>query len=202
MGFGGAGELKVLKKLTEEYYYLQKAGVTRLARRYFVMNSFDGILTTVGLLSGSYVGGVRDSMLILTIGISAGIAIAMSGGLGVFLTESAERKIDLRKVNETWFKDYEEKKALQKAHKSAAYFLAAVDGLSPFIATLAVLSPFAFYQAAQAYYAAFAIAGVALFLLGAFLGKLSKENALYFGMKMLFAGIAAAAISFIFLGSR
>jgi len=190
----------VLKKLAKEYDYLKKAGVTRLARRYFVMNSFDGILTTIGLLSGSYVGGIRDSALILTIGISAGMAIAMSGGLGVFLTETAERKIDLRQVNKTWFKDYEEKKALRKAHSSAAYFLAAVDGLSPFIATLMVLSPFAIYPANQAYYVAFAIAGITLFLLGIFLGKISKENAIAYGLKMLFAGIVAAAASFLLLG--
>ncbi len=68
------GGKKVLKKLSREYDYLKKAGVTRLARRYFVMNSFDGVLTTVGLLSGAYVGGIKDSALILTIGISAGIA--------------------------------------------------------------------------------------------------------------------------------
>jgi len=190
----------VLEKLTKEYDYLKKTGVTRLARRYFVMNSFDGILTTIGLLSGSFVGGIQDSALILTIGISAGIAIAMSGGLGVFLTESAERKIDLRAVNKTWFKDYEEKKALRKAHISAAYFLAFVDGMSPFIATLAVLSPFAFYAASQAYFMAFAIAGMALFLLGAFLGRITRENMLGYGLKMLFAGIAAAAISFLVLG--
>ncbi len=190
----------MLKKLAREYDYLKKAGVTRLARRYFVMNSFDGILTTVGLLSGSYVGGIRESALILTIGISAGIAIALSGGLGVFLTESAERKIDLKAVNETWFKDYEEKKALRKAHSSAAYFLAAVDGLSPFAATLLVLSPFALYPAAQAYLAAFAIAGVCLFVLGSFLGSISKENALVYGFKMLLAGVAAAAASFLLLG--
>ncbi len=190
----------MIEKLTREYHYLREAGVTRLARRYFVMNSFDGILTTVGLLSGSFVGGIKDSSLILTIGISAGIAIAMSGGLGVFLTETAERKIDLRQVNRTWFKDYEEKKALRKAHMSAAYFLAAVDGTSPFIATILVLSPFAFYPASQAYYMAFAIAGLALFSLGTLLGRISKENAIAYGLKMLFAGIASAALSFLLLG--
>lgn len=186
--------------LANEYDYLKKAGVTRLARRFFIMNSFDGVLTTVGLLSGSFVGGVTSSSLILAIGISAGIAIALSGSLGVFLTESAERKLDLKMVNETWFKDYEEKKALRKAHASAAYFLAAVDGISPLVATLVVLSPFAFYAASQAYYMAFAIAGVILFLLGIFLGNISKENAFAYGLKMLFAGIAAAAISFLLLG--
>ena len=190
----------MLKKLAKEYDYLKKAGVTRLARRYFVMNSFDGILTTVGLLSGSYVGGVRDSTLVLTIGISAGIAIALSGGMGVFLTESAERKIDLKAVNETWFKDYEEKQSLRKAHASAAYFLAAIDGLSPFAATVLVLSPFSLYPAPQAYPIAFFLAGSCLFMLGNFLGSISRENAFVYGFKMLLAGVAAATASFLFLG--
>src|SRR3989344_2464096 len=141
------GGKKVLKKLSREYDYLKKAGVTRLARRYFVMNSFDGVLTTVGLLSGAYVGGIKDSALILTIGISAGI-----------------------------------------------------DGLSPFAATLVVLSPFSFYPAPQAYPIASFIAGACLFMLGSFLGSISKENALVYGFKMLLAGVAAAAASFLLLG--
>jgi len=164
------------------------------------MNSFDGILTTVGLLAGSFVGGIRESALILTIGISAAIAIGFSGALGAFLTEKAERSIDLRKVEQTWFPTYEEKRGLRKAHKSAAYFLSAVDGLSPLIAALVVLSPFAFYGALDAYALAFAVAALLLFSLGAVLGRISRENVLLSGARMLLVGIVAAAISFALLG--
>ena len=191
----------MLKKLREEHRYWRKTGVTALARRYFVMNSFDGILTTMGILSGAYIGGINDTRLVLTMCLSAGIAIAFSGAWGAFFTEQAERALALRKLDETILEP-DEKKALRRAHKSASYFVAAVDGLSPLMATLIVASPFAFLDATHAYRAAFAIAAACLFLLGVGLGRISKENLVVSGMKMLFAGIATVLIGFFLLGGR
>ena len=190
----------MFEKFSTEYRYLKKAGVISLARRYFVMNSFDGILTTIGILAGAQIGGIQDSRLVLTMCISAGIAIAFRGAWGAFMTEQAERALVLRKLDETIL-EADEKIALRKAHKSASYLVAFVDGFSPLMSTLIVASAFAFMPAKEAYNVAFAVAAACLFLLGIILARISKENLIVSGAKMVFAGIAAAAVSFFILGS-
>ncbi len=46
--------------LEEIKNYNQIAGIAEIARRYFAMNAFDGVLTTIGVLAGNYLAGVRD----------------------------------------------------------------------------------------------------------------------------------------------
>ncbi|MBC8262783.1 MAG: hypothetical protein H8E47_01480, partial [Anaerolineales bacterium] len=80
---------------------------------------------------------------------------------------------------------------------------ALVDGLAPFLAALVVLLPFFFSELLAdivlSYYAALGMALVVLFALGAFLGKVSKENLIISGLKMIGAGLVSILLSY-FLG--
>ncbi len=49
--------------------------VTKIARRYFVMNAFDGALTMLGILVGAYLSGNASTTLVITAGIGASIAM-------------------------------------------------------------------------------------------------------------------------------
>ena len=87
---------KLLKRIK---YYDKITGMSKISRRYFIMNSFDGILTMLGVLLGSYFVGAEDVNLIIGAGIGASIAVGISGLWGAFLTESAERKKEIRVYN-------------------------------------------------------------------------------------------------------
>ena len=41
--------------------YEEVAGIGEIARRLFAMNSFDGVLTIIGVLMGNYTAGVREA---------------------------------------------------------------------------------------------------------------------------------------------
>jgi hypothetical protein len=63
-----------LSELLDEFRTYNKIiGIAEIARRYFAMNAFDGVLTTIGVLAGNYLAGVRD----LSIPIRTGIATSI-----------------------------------------------------------------------------------------------------------------------------
>ena len=70
-----------------EYSEISEAG--KIARRAFANNSFDGVLTMIGVVMGNFVVGVQDGTVVLVTGLSTALAIGISGGWGAYLTESA-----------------------------------------------------------------------------------------------------------------
>lgn len=87
--------------------YWEISEVGAIARRYFIMNFTDGLLTTLGIIIGIYVLYIRDQSLYSTTnililpGIATAIAMGVSGISGSLLSEEAERakiNYDLRKA--------------------------------------------------------------------------------------------------------
>lgn len=179
-----------------KYWHITRA--SEIARRYFVMNSFDGVLTNVGLVTGMFVGGVTNPHIITIASVSTGIAIGLSGFWGAFLSESAERKHKLHRMERSLMRKLEDTE-IERAGEFASKIVSLVDGLSPLLATIIVISPFFFAPIQQAYYYFYAVSAVFLFLLGLFLGKISGEDKLVYGAKMLLAGVIAAGASLLLL---
>ncbi len=181
--------------------YDKIAGIGEIARRYFAMNSFDGVLTMLGILIGSYVGGIRQANVVISAGLGASIALMVSGLWGTYLTEYAERTRGLKELESSILIKLE-KTDIGKASKAATIIVALVNGLSPLIAGILVLTPFFFseiFNIMNIYYTSIAIAFLILFLLGMFLGKISKESMMKMGFKMILAGVASAALGFLFI---
>lgn len=123
--------------------------------------------------------------------------MGISGLWGSYLTESAERKHDLEELSQSTLTDLRNSR-IGRASRYAAVIVSIVDGISPFLAALLVLTPFLLYNlftdTMHVYYAALAAALVTLFALGIFLGKISKENLLVSGIKTVIAGVASIII--------
>ncbi|NUN11562.1 VIT1/CCC1 transporter family protein [Candidatus Micrarchaeota archaeon] len=179
-----------------KYWRITRAD--EIARRYFINNSFDGVLTTIGLLMGMFLAGVANTQIIITTSLSTGIAIGLSGFWGAFLTEVAERKKKLMELEKSLMRNLKDTE-IERASSFASKIVALVDGLSPLLSTIIVILPFFFISTIDAYYLAFTIAGLMLVGLGIFLGRVSKENQILLGLKMLAAGILAIGISYLLL---
>lgn len=177
--------------------YNDIANVGEIARRYFAMNAFDGILTIIGVLMGNMTAGVNNPNIVITTGLSTCIAMGISGLWGSYLTESAERKHDLEELSRSTLTDLNNS-SIGRASRYAAIVVSVVDGISPFFAALLVLTPFFFntmFPSLQmVYYTSLGVALVTLFALGLFLGNISKENLLISGIKTVIAGIASIII--------
>jgi len=189
--------MDLLKKFD---YYDKITGMSEIGRRYFVINSFDGALTILGVLLGSYFAGLTNPSLIVTVGIGASVAIGVSGLWGAFLTEKAEREREIKELEKVLHRKLE-KTDIKKAHDFATIMIALIDSLSPFFVSLFILIPFflllldqTIYPTNIAYYFSFALSILVFFLLGVFLGKISKKNIILTGLKMVSAGIACIII--------
>ena len=190
------------RKLHELREYNDIASIGEIARRYFAMNAFDGVLTIIGVLMGNYAAHVHDAKVVIVTGFSTCIAMGVSGLWGAYMTESAERKRDLDDLENHTLTDLSNTK-IGRASRVAVLVVALVDGLAPFLAALVVLLPFFFSgllaDVVLSYYVSLGMALVVLFALGAFLGKVSKENLVISGVKMIGAGLVSILLSY-FLG--
>lgn len=190
----------MLAKVSE---YNDIAEIAEIARRYFAMNAFDGVLTIIGVLMGSMTAGVTDTRVVITTGLSTSIALGISGLWGSFLTESAERKHDLDELGKSTLTSLK-KSRIGRASRFAAVVVALVNGISPLAASLLVLTPFFFSSMfpniQMIYYTALGGALLTLFALGIFLGSISKDNLLISGIKTLIAGIVSIIIGSLLNG--
>ncbi|MFX0113923.1 MAG: VIT1/CCC1 transporter family protein [Candidatus Hodarchaeota archaeon] len=172
--------------------YLSISDALPIARRYFVMNGFDGILTILGLLIGAYLAGIRDPHTILISGMGASIAMGVSGSIGTYLTEHAEREREIREIENYMLENLGET-IHHRAQRFSSYFLAMVDGFSPLATGTLILSffligPLLDIEMAILYSMAFFAALLLLFAFGIYLGSISEENRLNYGFKMVLAG--------------
>lgn len=200
-------KLKEFFRKTKENFqtYIEISGLDKIARRYFVMNAFDGALTMLGVVMGALMAHrviTLDSLkVIIGAGIGGSFAMGVSGFFGAYMTERAERLRELKRLEVAMLKSLENS-IYAKAYRFAIVLAAVIDSLAPMLSAFISLIPLilAYIGIIPTTYAA--IASIALifamlFLLGVFLGKVSKENMIFSGIKMLFAGLITAIISLI-----
>lgn len=195
----------ITRHLNSVQEYNRIAGVAEIARRYFAMNAFDGVLTTIGVLMGNYLAGVRDVAIPIRTGIATSIAMGVSGLWGAYLTEAAERQRELAELERVLLVDQDDTK-IGRASRLATITVAIVDGLAPFLAALLVLVPLFFAalvgDVVVVYALSMATALLSLFGLGMFLGHISKRSLIGYGFRTLIAGIVAIALNFVLDGPR
>ena len=186
--------------LEEIQNYNQIVGIAEIARRYFAMNAFDGVLTTIGVLAGNYLAGVRDLSIPIRIGIATSIAMGISGLWGAYLTESAERQRELSDLEKISLIDQSET-SIGRASRFAVIVVSVVDGLAPALAAFIVLIPLFLASWINNPILSYGLAGgialLSLFGLGLFLGKVSEKSLIGYGFKTLLAGVVAIAINFL-----
>jgi predicted membrane protein (TIGR00267 family) len=185
-----------LKKKLEHYEEI--TGMSKLARRYFVTNTFDGVLTIFGVLLGSFLAGLVDARVLMTMSLGAGAAIFVSGVWGTYLAESAERTKSRKDLEKKMLRNLDETD-ISEAGQFATIYVSLIDGISPLIAILLVLLPFALslfsiMDVTMAYYVSFLVCAFLFIFLGVFLGKLSKENLAISAAKSLLVGLICAVI--------
>ena len=201
---GDVSKNPIRRLLDQANQYNNIANVGEIARRYFVMNAFDGVLTIIGMLMGNMAAGVTNPNIVITTGLSTSIAMGISGLWGSYLTESAERKHNLDELSSSTLTDLNNSR-IGRASRYAAVTVSIVDGISPLLAALLVLIPFfihgIFPNIQVVYYTTLGLSLVTLFALGVFLGNISKENLIISGIKTAIAGIASIIIGSLLNGN-
>ena len=166
-----------------------------IARRYFVTNGFDGALTMLGLMMGFRIsGGVAPAVMIAAC-MGAAIALGMSGLSSAYISEAAERRRELRELEEAMLADLNAS-AHARAARLVPVLVALVNGMAPFLISLLIMAPlwleyFGIYVKPSPIDAAIIVAFLLIFLIGVFLARVSGGFWLWMGMRT----VAIAAVT-------
>jgi len=172
-----------------------------IARRYFVVNGFDGALTTLGLLVGFYISNSTNMHIVITACLSAAIALGMSGFSSAYVSEAAERKREFRELQSAMISDLSGSQHA-KASIWMPLLIAITNGLSPLGLSLIIIIPLLLSQTGyplpfDPYEAAIAIAFFLIFLLGVFLGSVSGTFWIFSGLQTLFIAIVTIVLIYL-----
>ena len=199
-GFGGW----FFSRFEEVGAYLRVTKATKILRRYFAMNAFDGAMTSLGVVIGSYISNIGDARAVIGVILLSGVAMAVSGFSGTYMAESAERSKSLNELEDAMLVDLEDT-IYGQASKFVSVFAAIVDGSAPFLASIPSVVPFYLVMAGllslqAAFFISIGACLATLFMLGVFLGRVSESNVLYSGVKMVIAGVAVALLALLLNG--
>lgn len=170
-----------------------------IARRYLVVNGFDGALTMLGLLMGFQVSGTDDLTVILNAGLGAAIALGVSGISSAYVSEAAELRKALNELEDAMAKDLGAS-AHGRAARWVPLLIALVNGAAPLFISLFILSPLWLAQAGVVMPwpplpMALGCTFLGIFLLGVFLGRVSGHHWLRSGLQtLLIAAITAGLV--------
>jgi len=176
-----------------------------IARRYFVVNGFDGALTMLGIIMGFWVSGEGSLIGISSACLGAAIALAMSGISSAYISEQAERRRELQALESAMITDLEDSVHGQ-AKQLVPAVVAVVNGLAPLLISLVIILPLWLSLYVPAYFpfppleSCLATAMVVIFLLGVFLGRISQTFWLLAGARTLAVALATAGIIYWLTG--
>ena len=174
----------------------------QIARRYFIVNGFDGTLTMLGLLTGFYVSGQVVLPVAISVCLGAAIALGMSGLTSAYISEAAERKHELNNLEQAMIADLGES-AYGKASRLMPLYIALINGLAPFLIALIIITPLVIGNLhpqilPQPLETAALLAFLITFLLGIFLGRISGHFWLWSGIRTLIIAIITSAMIYVF----
>ncbi len=172
-----------------------------IARRYFVLNGFDGILTVLGITAGSFSTGVANPSVLITSSLGAAIALGISGVSGAYITEKAERLKEFKHLQNKMLDEMEDSIHKENVNKRSIA-ISIINGLSPFGCAVIPTIPYFLVRAGLfsmdfGYYFSAGLAFLLMASFGGFLGKISRESVIIFALKMLFVGTVTAGLSMV-----
>lgn len=177
--------------------------VRSISRRYFISNGFDGTLTSTGIAVGSYLSGISDGSTVFAIGIGAAVGLGTSGVWSVWEIERAEKQAEILRTEKAMLKTLDDTE-IQRRHEGARKINSVASGIGPLIGIILPLLPFlaqgTYLTILEATVAAVSIGVALLFVFGAYLGSISKQNWVTAGIRMGLAGLVVAIIN-VFLPS-
>lgn len=190
--------------LNQARFLLRISRTREIVRRYFVVNGFDGALTMLGLIIGFLVSDAAELYVIINACLGAAIALGMSGISSAYVSESAERRRALVKLEQAMISDLQES-AHGEATRRVPLLIALVNGSAPLVISFLIMLPLLLANvgvklAVPPLSAAITIALLLIFLLGVFLGRIAGVSWWRSGIQTLLVAIVTASLIYLLAG--
>ena len=185
----------VIERIRFMFHITRASGI---ARRYFVTNGFDGALTMLGLIMGFYASGSVDIGVVMHACMGAAIALGVSGLTSAYVSEAAEKKLELRELEQAVVADLGDSD-YGRATRMVPFMVATVNGAAPLLISLLIITPLWLAQRGVMLPVpplplSIAVAFAMIFLLGVFLGRISGTSWLWTGIRTTVIAVLTASL--------
>ena len=147
----------------------------------------DGLIMCLGLIIG-VAEATSNTALVVIAGIIGGFANAFGNSIGFFMSQSAERGLQIHETTEHGL--------TTKVHSKKEIY---INSTFSFICTITIsiilLFPFIIFNMMTALILAFILGIVVAFVLGSYIGKISRENTYIWGFKYAVLAVIGAIVS-------
>ncbi|MEF8848934.1 MAG: VIT1/CCC1 transporter family protein [Candidatus Thermoplasmatota archaeon] len=177
-------------------------------KRYLLRGFIDGVLSSLGVVIGASAalginGSINAFSIVIAAGVGGGVANGFSNILGAFVGEKLVKEIRLEEIEKAMLREgalreTEMEKDLEKEIISSGIF----DGISTIMGSLIPVIPFfiGYFIPAYGYlflYASILASLILFFVIGLYIGKISKENLLISGLKLMLFAVVTVAVTTI-----
>ena len=163
-----------------------------ISSRYIVLGTIDGVIAILGVVIGAFSGGV-ETRTIIGAGIGGGVALGISNGIGGLMAERTVEKRKMLQIEKSLFRKLDGTHVSDEVRKKLIGDTLTHGGCS-FLGALIPILPFFFLEQLVALLTSISLSLIVLLFLGIYIGKITKENILLAGVKMVAIGVAVAII--------
>lgn len=155
--------------------------------RYIILGMMDGVLIILSLLLASLLSPGVSALQLIKLSLAVGFGIFMSDFLGAYYAETAEvhRKFASMEKRMGVKGGYLLGTRLHESEQITVLQGALTNAFSALLGCVIPAAPLLLLHTTAAVYVSIYIALAMLFILGAYLGRLSKENILASGLKLI-----------------
>jgi predicted membrane protein (TIGR00267 family) len=177
----------ILDKQQHLGLHIQRA--RSIARRYLVTNGFDGALIILSMVRFFHKRNDRTVSGNHCLLRGCAVALFISGLSSAYMSEKAEQEKELHELEQALVNDLKESDYGQ-ASRYLPIMVALVNGCSPFLLALIILLPLFYAEYVSPlplspFFFSIVVGLICVFLLGLFLGKISKTFWLWSGLRTL-----------------
>ncbi len=181
---------------------------TEHQRRYLLRGFIDGVLSSLGVVIGAstaigFAAANQVAAVIIAAGIGGGIANGFSNILGAFVGEKLVKEKRLRKIEKAMLKkDALQGTEIDKRMQKNVIYSGLYDGLATIVGSLIPVFPFIIgrffvIKSSTLLYISAAISLILFFILGVYVGKISKENLILSGLKLVAFGVVTLIVTLL-----
>jgi len=161
----------------------------------FIRGFIDGALSTLGVVIGASSG---DVSIIIAAGTGGAVANGVSNTISAYTSSRAKRYKEMGEIERAMGHNSLRKSVLADRLKDETTKGGMVDGFATAIGGMIPVAPYLLGVDPQiAIFISIGAILLLLFILGLYMGKLSKENLILSGVKFVFLGAITAVMVFV-----
>jgi len=163
-------------------------------KKHFIRGIVDGSLATLGVVIGA---SAAIPPIIVAAALGGVMANGVANSLSAFSSEKVFQFAELRKTEKSMVRKSLKGSTPEHMKSRATVRASLTDGLATIVGGSIPIIPYLLLPAAIAMLISICSVISIVFIIGLYIGKLSKENILVSALKMVFFGIAVVAIAYL-----